>query len=295
MPFRFKPSDETVEAGFRRIACEALDGALDLVHAGSQPPERTVHEVRRTCKAMRGLLRLVRPAFPAYRTENNAFRDLAASFSRARDSKVLVQTLDSLLEGQKDEPAFAALRARWIAEGEAAGEESAAQLEACVAPLLAARVRAQTWMLTAHGEQALLPGLRKTYRRARHAKRALEASDDTPAAALASHEWRKQVKYHWQHMRLMRSLVPAMSKARVAKIERLGELLGDRHDIDVLLARLGSDAAHISDPQAASHLAALAHKRAAALMRKAERRGEALFADKPSAFEARWRFGTKLR
>ena len=97
MRFRFKPSDETVEAGFRRIASETLDDALGLLRDRDLPTAQIVHRVRRHCKAMRGLLRIVRPVFPAYQAENVIFRDVAASLSAARDSVVLVEALDGLI------------------------------------------------------------------------------------------------------------------------------------------------------------------------------------------------------
>ena len=83
MRFRFKPSDETVEAGFRRIASETLDDALGLLRDRDLPTAQIVHRVRRHCKSMRGLLRIVRPVFPAYQAENVIFRDVAASLSAA--------------------------------------------------------------------------------------------------------------------------------------------------------------------------------------------------------------------
>ncbi|MCW2363320.1 MULTISPECIES: CHAD domain-containing protein [Sphingobium] len=288
MPFRFRSSGTSVEEGFRRIACERLDEALALIRGVEEPPARIVHQLRRTCKAMRGLLRLVRPAFPAYQTENAAFRDIAAMLSGARDSEVLIETLDSLIDADEARQDWAMLRSHWAAPGHGAAGAMAEQIESCRAPLLAARVRAPTWALTARGEDAILPGLRKTYRQARQAMRALEAVSGTPAAAQASHAWRKHVKYHGQHIRLLSRLNPDLAKRRLARTDRLGDLLGDRHDLDMLIARLRQDDGLLSDPAAAAQLAALAHQRAEALARKAARLGEALLAEKPSDFAANW-------
>ncbi|BAK65043.1 hypothetical protein SLG_03680 [Sphingobium sp. SYK-6] len=293
MPFRFRPSDDTVEAGFRRIACETLDGALALVRERAAPDEDLIHQVRRACKAMRGLLRLVRPAFPAWRTENAAFRDIGAALSGTRDRRVLGETIDLLARDAGDDispAALAALRTALTGEAEGTTGRTAALLDGCAAPLLAARVRAESWSLTDHGKAALLPGLRQTYRKARRAMATLATLEGSPAESAASHEWRKQAKYHWQHMRLLRSLAPDHAGDRIAPPDRLGDLLGERHDLDMLLDWIGAQAHALPDPAAAALLSALARKRIARLMRKARRVGEDLFEDKPSAFIRHWHF-----
>jgi hypothetical protein len=278
MPFRFKPSDGSWESGFRRIACAELDATLGLIRAAELPPERIVHQVRRGCKAMRGLLRLIHPAFPAYAEENRAFGELSRGLSGVRDGKVLIQTLDNLIADEDlPTPAIAALRAEWIQEIEVAHQGIAAQIDVAANALLAARVRAVSWYLTEQGGEAILPGLRRTYRKARSAMQAIDASGGASNCE-ASHEWRKQVKYHWQHMRLLRSLAPDVAKRRLKR----ADLLGERHDLDMLIARLGSvEAPH------AGELIVLAEKRAAILTRKAARAGKTLFEEEASGFIAR--------
>jgi len=286
-PFRFKPVDGTAEVGLRRIACRELDDTLAMIRARELPPERIVHKVRRSCKAVRGLLRLVRPVFPAYETENSAFREIAASLSHARDGEVLASTLDQLVAGADvalNKASLAALRDRLLSR-EGACEPVEALLERCVEPLLAARVRAASWFLTeADREDALKPGLRKTYRSARRAMRAAARTGNPHD----SYEWRKHVKYHWQHMRLLRALAPEQAKARLEPTDRLGDLLGERHDLDLLETRLTEAAGALPDPETATRLARLAAARAADLTAKAERLGTPLFHEKPSAFVRHW-------
>ena len=108
MAFRFQPSDETVESAVRRIACAELDAALAAIRAAERPPGRVVHEVRRRCKALRGLIRLVRPAFPSFAAENAALRDIARQLAGVRDGAVLADTLARL--AGSDGAAIASLR-----------------------------------------------------------------------------------------------------------------------------------------------------------------------------------------
>lgn len=54
----------------------------------------TVHEVRKSCKKIRGLLSLVRDVLPDYHSENHFFRDEARKISDLRDSKALIEALE---------------------------------------------------------------------------------------------------------------------------------------------------------------------------------------------------------
>lgn len=283
MPFRFKVSDDSWEAGFRRIAGAHLDETLDLIRANELPPGRIVHQTRRSCKAMRGLIRLVRPDFPAYKAENRIFRDISKGLASARDSAVLIRTLDHLLA---DNPKVASaaimtLREQLVRESEIADEDVTELMKGAEEALLAARVRVAGWYLTGHGEELILKGLQRTYRESREA---MQSVGSGAAVAQASHDWRKQVKYHWQHMRLLRSLLPDNAKRRLKRLDRLGDLLGERHDLDMLVARLETADAPVVRP-----LIDIANHRAANLTRKAGRAGKTLFAEEPSAFIERWR------
>lgn len=81
-------------------AIEALEG-----HA---PSDEVVHDARKELKRARATLRLLRGAIGdrAYRRENEALRDAARPLGVIRDSKVLLDTLNGLIEHfqASDEP-----------------------------------------------------------------------------------------------------------------------------------------------------------------------------------------------
>src|SRR5262245_13678591 len=91
--------DETVADGVRRAARGQLDLALDNLRS-DRDRETAVPEARKALKRVRTLLRLAlrehEEAF--YRRENEAFRDIARSLGAARDSQVMVETLDAVGE-----------------------------------------------------------------------------------------------------------------------------------------------------------------------------------------------------
>lgn len=51
---------ESIEKGIKRIAHEQLDSAIDELTDDKLDPHDVVHQVRKRCKKLRGLLRLVR-------------------------------------------------------------------------------------------------------------------------------------------------------------------------------------------------------------------------------------------
>ena len=85
MPYRLNP-EKPLSRELVRVAREQIEGAIKDIHQGRHDIHEAVHDVRRHCKLIRGLIRLVRPAFPEYRSENAWFRDLGRSLSATRDA-----------------------------------------------------------------------------------------------------------------------------------------------------------------------------------------------------------------
>ena len=115
MPFRFKNPDE-LPSETQRIATEQIDRAIDELDDSSLDYHETIHQVRKRCKKLRGLLRLVRSGIGSdYRKENVRFRNATRPLSGARDARVMIDTYDSLMEAFPDEinrPFFSPLRGK---------------------------------------------------------------------------------------------------------------------------------------------------------------------------------------
>lgn len=286
MTQHFRRKDESVEAGFRRIAVEEIEAAIAIID-GDRPLEDKVHKVRRQMKALRSLLRLVRPAFARYRKENRGFRDMGLRLSAMRDAKVMLDTFDVITrrpDGRPPSRGFQAVRDR-LAAACAVHADMQALLAGVRGDLIQARKRAESWSLSDKGWDALSKGLKQTYGRARRAMRHALASGD----AQASHEWRKGVKYLGGQARLLKRMNPKALKADEKAASRLGDLLGERHDIDVFLDLLAHAPARFGDIVTLTQIAALARLRLARLDRQAERVGEVLFARKPGKLVDQWR------
>lgn len=289
MALRFLNTDQSVEAGFRRIAGEQIGKALASLEATGAARPDAVHDVRKRCKKLRGLVRIVRPSFAGFEEENAAFRDIAGLLGSLRDTEVLQETYDAVTgdrDAAPDRSAIAPGRAAITRRREA--ELAEADLDARFAEarekLQAARSRAEQWSLDEEGWDALDRGIAKTYARAR---KAMRKAAKKPTGE-RHHEWRKRVKYHWHHTRLMRSLWPEQMKQRAKLAHDLANLLGDHHDCHVFERTIAADPEAFGGTEAVETVIALARRRRALIEEKAHRLGARLLAEDAHSLTARW-------
>jgi CHAD domain-containing protein len=124
---------------------------------------------------------------------------------------------------------------------------------------------------------ALLPGLRRTYRRARGAYSKAKARRKPEAF----HAFRTPEKRHLYQVKLLESLWPDALSSRLDELDKLGELLGDHHDLSLLESALS--AARGSEREK-ERIQVLIARRMKQLERKSLRLGALLFAPKPKIF-----------
>jgi CHAD domain-containing protein len=194
---------ERLGEGLRRIALGQVDLAIEMLGgAEGKPDEHAVHETRKALKRLRALLRLLRGELgeTAFASENAALREIAARLAGARDSEVMLATLDALIARHRRKLArrggVTRLRARLAAEHEAIerrtlGDEAA--LAEVLGRLHAFRARVVEWELADRGGSRLIePGLTRIYGQGRSRyRRAARGKGDV---ARAMHAWRKRVK-----------------------------------------------------------------------------------------------------
>ncbi|MEQ8895931.1 MAG: CHAD domain-containing protein [Roseovarius sp.] len=242
MTYHFKP-DLPLTENLRRVADDQLGAALDsLSDEGELEPR--VHDVRKRMKKLRGLVRLVRPGLgKVYKRENREFRDIARLFSDLRDAQVLTKTLDGLAEKAGDD-SLAPLIA-WSVERRDAmlhDHDLPIRIEEAATRLEDARKRAAAWPVEGTTHEVIAGGLKKTYGRARKCWR---KAGRAPEDAELLHEWRKRVKYHWYHCRLLREAWPETMHARIDTLDELSDVLGVDHDMVVLEAALKEDSGEL--------------------------------------------------
>ncbi|MBZ6379489.1 hypothetical protein B5C34_07530 [Pacificimonas flava] len=303
MAYRFLASDASVEAGLRRIAGEQIDKALATLRDGTEAEEEKVHDLRKRCKKLRGLIRIVRPSFPAYQEENAFFRDLARSLSDLRDAKVMQDCYDRICNAYDDaldRSELGSVRRNLTARRDDIRERQSlqARLADAESALTDARERAKSWSLDGSGWDVLTGGLAKTYSRG---VSAMEKAEEN-AEPRRLHEWRKRTKYHWYHMRLLEEVWPPMMSERADQAHALSDDLGDHHDLALFVDLLTEDAGRYGPVEKVDVLTGLAGKLMARLERTALDLGPKLYAETEDDLLARigsywesWREGAPDR
>jgi CHAD domain-containing protein len=128
-------------------------------------------------------------------------------------------------------------------------------------------------------------GLEDGYRRARQAMTAAYRSD----TGADFHAWRRAVKTHRHQVHALEPVAPRRMAARLDKLDRLGDLLGDEHDLVVLEQTIRDEQSCFPDERNCDHLLRLVSAQRFRLRERARPLGEQLFAEPPSRFRDQMR------
>ncbi|WEK05637.1 MAG: CHAD domain-containing protein [Candidatus Devosia phytovorans] len=273
----------------RKIARKQIERALEECDAQDADFDRTVHGLRRRCKRLRGLVQLIAPHFKKSKAEDKAFRDAAKGLAGTRDATVMVETFAALVEHDRGHGGIIEHDGRmldWLKDQVGTppdADEQADILQAFAKVFRKARKRARDWDISGHGFARIGDGLEQTYRQMR---RDMAAAQDEGTAE-TMHEWRKQVKYHWHHVSLFQNTAPDLLTPRRQVLDKLGEYLGDHHNLAVLgdLLRQHEEAASKSDLILVRKAIA---ERQAGLAKDAFALGRQLTAEKPGTLRERF-------
>ena len=288
MAYRFEREDSVVTA-VPKIAKKQAGSAVQALARHRASGER-VHEARTSVKKLRALLRLVRPELGEgrYERENDRLRDLGQSLSQLRDAEVLIQTFDGLFDHFDEQlgPPLRRVRKRLKTRlrGVQARVDLSERLGEATKKLKQTGKRAKRWV-PRHGKKgggwkAIVGGLGATYRWGRQALAAAYREGDDEAF----HDWRKAVKYHGYHIRLLADVWPEELNGRLEVLEYLGDLLGEDHDLSVFAQTLKSEPRCFDNQQDQQVLLGLIDQRKKALRAMARPLGRRLFAETPAAF-----------
>ena len=283
MAYRFT-LEQSVVQNVRRIALAEVESALALCGNDGGDREDTVHDLRKKCKRMRGLIRLMRGPLEAdgkYEADNAFFRDAARALGSVRDSQVMIETYDKTMKrfaGEVDRRHLAPIRRALTLHERAVNrrDDLAARLAAFRDRMLEAREHIEDWRIEDDGYEAVREGFTRSYRRGRKAMAAafIGPTDEN------FHAWRKHAKYHWYHTRLLEPVWKSEMKARRREAKELGEVLGDHHDLAMLRGHLAGQNGRVHE------FNALMDRRSVELAASARILGERLYAAKPKALAA---------
>lgn len=283
MPYRLKKS-ESVPQGLRRIVGEELSWAVQQLST-SKKREEAIHESRKAVKKIRGILRLVRSHLGhTYQTENRRFRDIGRRLSELRDAASIIEAFDALLEKHKatlKPGAFSGIR-HYLQRSKHETEQSLdveKTTALAVSAFNAANKTIAGWPLDGHGFSVLETGLQTGYQNCRKLLNRAGKSD----SAIVFHEFRKAVKTHWYHVRLLEGLGREM-ESRQESLKELETLLGDDHNLAVLHEKLETHPETAADREEFKLFVGLLSQEQTELRTKSLKLAAELCSDKPRAF-----------
>jgi CHAD domain-containing protein len=278
-------ADKSALREVRRILVEWIASAVAVLNK-KRVTDADIHDARKQLKKARAALRLLRGSIGeiAYRRENAALRDAARPLGAARDSRVLVAALDTLLERHQSTLNPVRLhKLRRILRQEQTHSRRALTRAVITKQRTALRAvikRSERWRLRGDDWTVISDGFARSYRRARKKFAAAKDSRDTECL----HDWRKQVKYLWHQVQIVQPLRPGKIGALANRCHKLADNLGDDHDLAVLRSKIQSHAQALDHARDLDELLRRLDRRRVQLQDKAFGQASRLFADKPSVF-----------
>ncbi|WP_054309157.1 CHAD domain-containing protein [Mesorhizobium sp. 1M-11] len=229
-----------------RLLRQDVHLALDHLARAHAEPEEHLHKCRRRLKAVRALLRLVRPGDETFfKAENARYRDVAASLAGPREATALIETVDRLAEAHPHHAdLYAGLRAILVERRNAAMSDIAtfaSVIDAATATCRQGLLRVGALSLPADPNASAAIVARGVQTAIDRAKKALTKAR-SHGKEEDFHDLRKAVKVHAAQLDLVGKLWPGGDKARRKALDKLGGKLGDLNDLAVFGALLSKDA-----------------------------------------------------
>jgi CHAD domain-containing protein len=289
MAYRLR-SDESVPAAIKRIASEELESAAaQLTGKGAAERDEAIHEARKSIKKVRALLRLMRPELgDTYAAENTQLRDTGRKLSEFRDAGAILETFYGLREKYRDElkgHTLESIHGGLVERKEQAGRTAGIGqvLRKLAAALRAAGRRVRVWPLLTDGFPAIAPGLERTFRSGQKAFAQVLAHPSPENY----HEWRKRVKDHWYHVRLLEDVWIEVMQAYERSLKDLETWLGDDHNLVVLREKVVSEPVFYGGGKETDLFLSFVDKYEKELRGNALSLGERIYAEKPRQFSQR--------
>jgi CHAD domain-containing protein len=286
--FRLKVG-QNVSSEIRRIVLRQLDrAASELTSIGDPESDEAIHDARRRVKKIRAIIRLVRPVLDKPFRLDPELRRVSKLLAPVADGQGVIDTLNQLLKRYRSElprKTAAAIRSDLIDRGKRIDSKASREgvLEKAQTTLRAERRRVKRWRLRADGFRALAPGLKDSVRRARFAMMTAWLHP----TAQHHHAWRRHVKNHWFHVRLLSATCGHRLHSYQRQLEALDGILGEYHNLVLLHEVLVSDS-NLSDREI-SRCLQFVQRYQGELRRHAQVVGIRIYSEKPQRFVRRVR------
>jgi CHAD domain-containing protein len=296
MSFQLKRG-KPVARELSRIVAKEFETAIDELD-GRQGADRAeaVHEARKCVKKTRAVLRLLKQNLgDDYDVLAGRLRSMAHQLSSLRD----VDAGSEMMSALRDHYPRIVTRSMSRAVQRGLLARTRATMARVDPDRLLPRVaraikrsgtRVQRRIRRAAHAGAIRAGIRRGYRRARKAMACVRTHPENPPF----HTWRRRVKDHWYHMRLLEGRT-GRAHVRIRRLKQLETWLGDDHNLVMLRATILEAPARFGDERMTAVVLGCVAKYQTTLRRRALKSGRQLFGSTPSAFRTQvdgwWRKG----
>jgi CHAD domain-containing protein len=281
--------DQSGVRDVRGVLQQQASTSLELLNR-KKLSDAEVHAARKELKKARATLRLLRAGLSerVYKRENAALRDAARPLSAVRDGRVMLETLDELIEDYgapaRAVPLEAFRRSLRRERRKARGEITPAKIQRSRRSLRQLGERAARWRIADRGWPIIGAGLKRIYNNGRKAMATAQSSRSMEDL----HEWRKQVKYLWHQLQVLDPMWPGLIGELADQAHKLANYLGDDHDFAVLRGKVLAHQDAFPEPAAREALLALVDRCRDRLQEKAFLLGKRIYEERPAAFESRF-------
>jgi CHAD domain-containing protein len=291
LPFEYKLyKKESLTSNFFRVVSGMNNTAISLCGFRTMKvADDHIHEIRKTMKKSRAILKLYRKATGEdfYIVENALFREVGKQLSELRMGTARLKTINKLKNQQKlkgnlrsFDPLIKDMKAHHMHKiREMVMEE---KLQRSLAIIL----RDNRHMIKQLEDfpcdfMMLSAGLKRMYRRC---VLNLNTAMNQPSTENV-HNFRKPVKYLWNQLTLLRPIWPLAIGQMIRNLDRLGERLGDEHDLADLEQYLWSN--HYTEASSIEPLIKAIRKERNRIQGNAWPLSMKMFAETPAAFAKR--------
>lgn len=281
--------DKNLTDGINELIRQEESFCLELLErVSSSNRHDIVHELRKSGKKIRAMLRFVRHAIgeDIYKTENAFYRDMGKQIAELRDSTAIIEALQHIkrlyhaeLADDAFEVPLKSLRvARQKMVKQYLNEENRL---GGISALLQEKIAQQRDLpLKSLTFDEIASSMAKVYTRGLNAYEKAKQSRNTTDL----HEWRKRVKYLRYQYEILTILWPAVIQAYTSELDTLGDFLGQDHDLSILHEQISDGKVKFKDESEKALLSALINFQRDQLQQLAFLLGSNLYLDDPDSF-----------
>lgn len=254
--------------------------SVKLIKSQSETdPHEVIHEVRKSLKKIRGMLRLVRDHIDFYKEANAFFRDEGRRISDLRDATSVIETLDDLYDRYSDQlyqKTFDGYRDHLVLRRKKMATENpevSGVLKSIGDRLQKKYAEIDSWKMTIETFAELAPGIERVYKRGRKGyERALETQSPDDF-----HDWRKRIKYLRYQLEVLNRIWPNFLETWEDELHELSDRIGHDRDLFMLSELVHREQGAFADRESCELLQSLIAFRRSQMQSDALKLGKRLY------------------